>query len=279
MALTGKSEIMASIFAIASNDFMCEYHDDEQTHLEPANQPAVAGAEQAPVQQAQEAPVAAQAPAEDDVSPKRRNRGNNRGKRKLLDLERVVREKEVQLAAVATTLGSNEYRKRCKRIDTCLKSKDDNLREKSGKIKTQKMMQRIDEIQPSNARQRQRGEDLPPRLLGYFLYRRMGLKANVTQLETELEAREVSFDRKLGVTKKLDILKLSEQRRFEEVADADLRRRGFQSHPGLKLPAKIQLIKQDAKEKEEHAGGEYDVDILKFFKLVSTNVDQSIFED
>jgi hypothetical protein len=26
-------------------------------------------------------------------------------------------------------------------------------------------------------------------------------------------------------------------------------------------------------------GGEYDVDISKFFKLVSTNVDQTIFED
>ena len=54
-------------------------------------------------------------------------------------------------------------------------------------------------------------------------------------------------------------------------------RRGYQSHAGLKLPAKIQLVKQDAKEKEEHTGGEYDVDITKFFKLVSTNVDKTIF--
>jgi hypothetical protein len=38
---TGKSEIMASIFTIASNDFMTEHHD-EDTHLEvPANQPAM----------------------------------------------------------------------------------------------------------------------------------------------------------------------------------------------------------------------------------------------
>jgi hypothetical protein len=321
MASTGKSEIMASVFAIASNDFMSEYHDVE-TYQEPANQPAEAEApapaeavpvvpaaeaqaagaggpteeeapaagagavrtEEMPAEEAEQAAPAeahAQAPAEvvEEDEPSRRNRGNNRGKKKLLDIERVVKEKERQLAAVAQTLGSDEYRRRCKRIDTCLKSKDDNLREKSGKAKAQKMMERIDEIQPSNARQRQRGEDLPPRLLGYFLYRRMALKANVTQLETELEAREVLFDRKLGVTKKLDILKLSEQRRFEEVADADLRRRGYQCHPDLKLPAKIQLIKQDAKEKEEHAGGEYDVDITKFFKLVSTNVDQSIFED
>jgi hypothetical protein len=42
MSSTGKSEIMASIFAITSNDFMTEHHD-EGTHLEvPANQPAAA---------------------------------------------------------------------------------------------------------------------------------------------------------------------------------------------------------------------------------------------
>jgi hypothetical protein len=43
MSSTGKNEIMASIFAIASNDFMTENHDNEQdTHLEvPTNQPAV----------------------------------------------------------------------------------------------------------------------------------------------------------------------------------------------------------------------------------------------
>jgi hypothetical protein len=46
----------------------------------------------------------------------------------------------------------------------------------------------------------------------------------------------------------------------------------------LKLPAKIQLVRQDAKEKEEHVGGEYDVDISKFFKLVSTDVDKTIFD-
>jgi hypothetical protein len=41
----------------------------------------------------------------------------------------------------------------------------------------------------------------------------------------------------------------------------------------------IQLLKQDMEDKEEHAGGEYDIDILKYFKLVSSSIDQSIFED
>jgi hypothetical protein len=172
-----------------------------------------------------------------------------------------------------------EYMRRCKRIDTSLKSKDENLREKSGKAKNQKLMERIDENQVPNARQQKRGEDLPPRLLGYFPYGPLGLKANVNELETELEAREVAFDRTLGVKKKLEILKKAEQCRFEAVVDRDLLGRRYEYHPELKLPAKIQLIKQDAAEKEEHAGGEYDVDLLKFFKLVSTNVNHTIFED
>jgi hypothetical protein len=48
---------------------------------------------------------------------------------------------------------------------------------------------------------------------------------------------------------------------------------------GLKLPAKIQLLTQDMEEKEEHVGGEYGIHVLKYFKLVSLSIDQSIFED
>jgi hypothetical protein len=43
IASTGKGEIMASICATSSNNFMVEYHDD--THLQPANQLAKAPAE------------------------------------------------------------------------------------------------------------------------------------------------------------------------------------------------------------------------------------------
>jgi hypothetical protein len=44
MVLTGKNEIMASVFAIASNNFLEEYTDKEEEtqEEEPANQPAEA---------------------------------------------------------------------------------------------------------------------------------------------------------------------------------------------------------------------------------------------
>jgi hypothetical protein len=97
MASTGKSEIMASIFAIASNNFMVEYNDE--IHLKPANQPAEVPAE-----------AETQPPAEDDNSPKRHNRGNNCRKKKLMELDRVVKRKEVQLAAVQALWGLTNTR-------------------------------------------------------------------------------------------------------------------------------------------------------------------------
>jgi hypothetical protein len=80
------------------------------------------------------------------------------------------------------------------------------------------------------------------------------------------------------VTRKLKFLKENEPRCWEEQVEAELRTRGYEL-TGLNLPAKIQLLKQDMEEKEEHAGGEYDIDIDKYFKLVSSQVDQSIFQD
>ena len=169
--------------------------------------------------------------------------------------------------------------KRSKSIYESLTSKEENLREKTGKEKSTKLIALIDETKPPNYRQRKRGEDLPPRLLGYFPYKPMGFKANVTELEKELEAREISFDRKLTVTRKVKILKEDEPRRLERQVEVELQTRGYE-WTGLKLPAKIQLLKQDMEEKEEHAGGEYDIDVLKYFKLVSSSsIDQSIFED
>jgi hypothetical protein len=54
--------------------------------------------------------------------------------------------------------------------------------------------------------------------------------------------------------------------------------RGYQVH-GLKLPAKLQLLRQDITEKEETANGEYEVDLSRYFKLLLPDVDEAIFEE
>jgi hypothetical protein len=54
--------------------------------------------------------------------------------------------------------------------------------------------------------------------------------------------------------------------------------RGYQFH-GLKIPAKLQLLRQDIMEKEETTNGEYDIDITRYFKLLSPDIDETIFEE
>jgi hypothetical protein len=256
MLSTGKSEIMALIFAIASNDFMTEHHD-EDTHLEvPANQPAVA-----------------------EDKPKRRKRENYRGRKKLLDLEREANKKSNQLAAIATKLGAQAYNTHIKAIGTCLKSKADNLLERSSDTKAGTMMAIFDKSdKQANARQRKRGKDMPPRLLGYFPYVPVGRTINMSELDKELRTRNVAFELTLKVTKKCDLLKKDEACRKEVQVDADLTARGYQFH-SLKLAAKLQLLRQDIMEKEETTNGEYEVDMTKYFKLLSSDVNKTIFEE
>jgi hypothetical protein len=95
----------------------------------------------------------------------------------------VVLKKEMELLEVARQLGPEKFSKQLKSIYESLTSKEENLREKTGKEKLTKLIARINETKPPNCRQRKQGEDLPPRLLGYFPYKPMGLKANVTKLE------------------------------------------------------------------------------------------------
>jgi hypothetical protein len=77
---------------------------------------------------------------------------------------------------------------------------------------------------------------------------------------------------------KIQILKENEHNCLEEQVEVKLRTPEYE-WTGLKLLAKIQLLNQDMEEREEHAGGIYDIDIAKYFKLVSSSVHRSIFED
>ena len=197
----------------------------------------------------------------------------------MLDLEREANKKSKQLAAIATKLGAQAYNARIKAIGTCLKSKADNLLERSSNTKVETMMATFDKPnKQANARQKKRGEDMPPRLLGYFPYVPVGRTINMSELDKELQARNLAFELTLKVTRKCDLLKKDEARRQEEQVDADLTARGYQFH-GLKFPAKLQLLKQDITEKEETTKDEYDIDTTRYFKLLSLEVDETIFEE
>ncbi len=87
-----------------------------------------------------------------------------------------------------------------------------------------------------------------------------------------------SRQKALKVTKKYDLLKIDEVRRREEQVDAALTARGYEFQ-GLKMPAKLQLVRQDRMEKEDSTNGEFEVVTTKYFKLLSPDVNRTIFED
>jgi hypothetical protein len=92
-----------------------------------------------------------------------------------------------------------------------------------------------------------------------------------------MRSRNVAFELTLKVTKKCDLLKKDEACRKEEQVDADMTARGYQFH-GMKLAAKLQLIRQDRMEKEETTNDVYEVDMTRYFKLLSPDVGETIFE-
>jgi hypothetical protein len=86
MAATGKTEIWSAIFAAASNDFMCEHHTGSTGTDNDEEQPNGI-------------------PEGDEDGLKRRNQGNQRGKKKLFNIAKAVMEKEVQLSKCLQILG------------------------------------------------------------------------------------------------------------------------------------------------------------------------------
>jgi hypothetical protein len=47
----------------------------------------------------------------------------------------------------------------------------------------------------------------------------------------------------------------------------------------LRLPAKLQLLRQDITEKEETTNDEYKVDLSRYFKLLPPDAGETIFEE
>jgi hypothetical protein len=265
MASTGKSEIMAGVFAVASNDFMTECHDLEEEQEHGEDEVVAGGQEQERTDLM-------------DDGPARRKRGNYRGKKKLFDFQRTVELKEAELAAVGLALGPIEFAKRQQAILKALLSKSSNLKEKEGTEKVSKMMSTYDNEKTPNAHEKITGEDMPPRLLGYFPYRSMGVKKNKPELMKELGFRNLEYDEKEGVRNLQGILKEAEQSRIKKELASELLARGFQSD-GLKIPSMLVLLRQDCTEKSESMGGKYSVDFTKFFFKLCPDLDETIFEE
>jgi hypothetical protein len=93
-----------------------------------------------------------------------------------------------------------------------------------------------------------------------------------------LQTWKVAFELTLKVAKKCGLLKKDKARRQEAQIAACLTAQGYQFH-GLKLPAKLELLRQDITEKEETRNIEYNIDITQYFKMLLSDVNETIFEE
>jgi hypothetical protein len=92
-----------------------------------------------------------------------------------------------------------------------------------------KMMSTYDNERAPNAHEKITGEDMPPRLLGYFPYRSLGVKKNKPELMKELGFRNLEYNEKEGVRNLQGILKEAEQSWLKKELASELLARGFQS--------------------------------------------------
>ena len=140
------------------------------------------------------------------------------------------------------------------------------------------MLSKLDDDK-TNVAMNKRGEDIPPRLLGYFPYNHLRKRVNVNELKKELDCRGVeNWTIKDGPTEGLKILKTVEKKRFEETVEKALTDRG-KTLVVLSITEKLTRLDDIMKTNEESTNGEFNVDFGKFFKKQATNLDVIIFEE
>jgi hypothetical protein len=263
-----KTKIWAGIFAAASNGFLLLGHDGDQEADKNVENPS-----DSIEQESTEAKK-----DDDDDGPQRRKRYFRVNKKKLLQMEVVINEKSKQIAALALALGPEEFNRRRENIKTQLTSMEENLKAQQAKERVSEMLSKLDNDK-TNVVMNKRGEDIPPRLLGYFLYNYLRKRINVNELKKELDCRGVeNWTIKDGPTKGLKILKTVEKKRFEEIVEKALTDRG-KTFVGLSITEKLTRLDDIMKTNEENTNGEFNVDFGKFLKKQATNLDVTIFEE
>jgi hypothetical protein len=102
----------------------------------------------------------------------------------------------------------------------------------------------------------------------------------MAQVKHELRYRAVDFNPKDGIKKKKALLKKNEKALFLKEIDTALEERGSSGKDLLvSLTERVTRIKTLMQEREENSSGEFEVDVKKYFKLQSTYLDTSIFDD
>jgi hypothetical protein len=293
--MTGKCDKQVSIYVKAAKDFSTEYHesssakkdgddsngecsatdsdsddpsddddsDDDESDDDESDDDESDDDESA-VDSGVSGPASAVEESDDEII--RRKRGNRRGKNKLLDFLRVAHTKLEQIKAYRNNIGADQYQQIRKKTKAALLAHDRSLKQVEADARNDELIAKFDSDQELLAKAKKTGVHRPPRVLGYYPIRPMGFKVSLTLLHLELDARGVSYDVSATVTKKRDLLKAHERKRYESEADAKLQELQQVSSDLNTLDRKLKFLQKYETEKDTSFGGQFDIDLNKFFK-------------
>jgi hypothetical protein len=143
MAKTGKSERKASMYALASNNFITK-HEREDTDNGPSQNAA----------------------HNDDNGPKKHLRGHYRGVQKAINVEATASKIATELAKIASDMGPAAYGDMHAQISSSLTEKSESYLQKRSDARIDELVRNMNVQKAPNAREWKTGYDIAPRLLG-----------------------------------------------------------------------------------------------------------------
>jgi hypothetical protein len=187
MTKTGKSEIKASNYALASNGFVTE-HGAAPEHAD-------------------------NGPSQGD-GPQKHVRGHYRGIKKALNVEAAASKIATELAKIASDMGPEAYNAMHIQISNRLTEKSESYLEERSESRIEELVENMNLEKTPNARERKTGYDVAPRLLGLVPFSEVRKDKHKVCLELELRARGIEIAPTENFTNRKNKLKQAETQRL-----------------------------------------------------------------
>jgi hypothetical protein len=191
MSKTGKSEIKASMYALASNNFITEYGGEDTDNTPSQN-----------------------AADDDNNGPQKNARGHYHGIKKALALDAAASKIAIELAKIASDMGPDAFGAMHKRISSSLMDKSESYLEKRSALRIEQLVENMNVEKASNARERKTRYDVAPRLLGLVPFSEVRKARHMVCLELELGACKIQFAPTVNFTNRMKRLVQAETNRL-----------------------------------------------------------------
>jgi hypothetical protein len=176
MTFTGKDELKASAYSMASNDFIIENKAQIQIDEDDDDEE---GTDEADCQ--------------GNKTITKRKRGERYGPKRALHLANTVLKKAREYGDIARAMGPDEFKTLSDNIHDCLTSKTESLMERRKEEMVSVLMGHANDTKALNATERVVGVDIPPVLLGLIPIGKLTKATHGKEQLLELGARGIEW--------------------------------------------------------------------------------------